>query len=90
MLTGKPPFQAPDVAKLRQRVLSDRVPPVATLVFDCPVWLNAIVEQLLEKDPDARPFSAAAVGMALREAHLRASQGQASCSMRSVDLVHCR
>ena len=75
MLTGKAPFQATDVQKMRQQIATERVPPVATLVFDCPVWLNAIVEQLLEKDPESRPFSAAAVGMALGEAHLRASQG---------------
>jgi hypothetical protein len=36
--------------------------------MDCPVWLDALVGQLLEKDPVRRPHSAEAVGVMLAEA----------------------
>jgi hypothetical protein len=51
------------------------VPGVATQVFDCPVWLSAIVEQMLHRDPMRRPYTAAATAMALNEAQRRASEG---------------
>lgn len=74
-ITGQTPFEWVDKATVVQEVRNKVVPPVATIVFDCPVWLSAIVEQLLQKDPLKRPFSAASTAMALREAHRRASEG---------------
>jgi serine/threonine protein kinase len=74
-MTGQSPFQGTDRTLLLNEIQNRIVPPVATLVFDCPVWLSAIVEQLLNKDPMKRPYSAAATAMALREAHKRASEG---------------
>ncbi len=72
MLTGRRPIEAATVEELRRSVLVNDIPPVATLVFDCPVWLSKIVEQLLSKNPVQRPFTAAAVAMALSEAQKRA------------------
>jgi hypothetical protein len=60
---------------VRQAVLTTEAAPVATIVYDCPVWLSAIIEQLLNKDPLKRPYSAVATAMALREAQKRASSG---------------
>jgi eukaryotic-like serine/threonine-protein kinase len=74
-MTGQSPFPAKDKSTAIQDIKTKVAPPVATIVFDCPVWLSAIVEQLLNKDPLKRPFSAAATAMALREAHRRASEG---------------
>ncbi len=74
-LTGQPPFIATDFAALKQQIGSASVPPVASIVFDCPVWLSSIVEQLLNKDPLKRPYTAAATAMALREAQRRATDG---------------
>jgi hypothetical protein len=75
MLTGTPPFAADSVQSLVQRVAAEVPPSVSSLVLDCPVWLNAIVEQLLAKDPRVRPFSATALQLALKEAQRRQSQG---------------
>lgn len=44
----------------------------ASIVMDCPVWLDKLVMQLLEKDPAARPNNAAAVKLALAEVRKRA------------------
>ncbi len=74
-ITGQPPFVGDDFDSLKQEINNTHVPPVASIVFDCPVWLSSIVEQLLHKDPLRRPFTAAATAMALREAQRRASDG---------------
>ncbi len=52
MLSGSPPFQAPDTRRLEQQILSRR--PVRTLNGACPVHLQAIVAKLLAPDPAAR------------------------------------
>ena len=74
-ITGKSPFEAANVLLMRKAIVETVAPPVATIVFDCPVWLSAIVEQLLSKESVKRPFSANATIMALREAQRRASEG---------------
>lgn len=74
-ITGQSPFQAANAPAMRKSIAESVPPPVATLVFDCPVWLSSIVEQLLSKESVKRPFSANATVMALNEAQRRACQG---------------
>jgi hypothetical protein len=74
-LTGHPPFHGESASSLRHAIMETPVPGVATQVFDCPVWLSAIVEQMLHRDPMRRPYTAAATAMALNEAQRRASEG---------------
>jgi eukaryotic-like serine/threonine-protein kinase len=74
-LTGKSPFEGANPTMMRIAINEQVLAPVATLVFDCPVWLSAIVEQLMNRDSNKRPFSANATAMALREAQRRTSQG---------------
>ncbi|GAB5403108.1 MAG: serine/threonine-protein kinase [Aureliella sp.] len=74
-LTGHPPLDASDPDELCRAIRQDQPPPVSKSVLDCPVWLNAIVEQLLSKDPASRHFSATALQMALKEAQRRQSEG---------------
>lgn len=74
-ITGQPPFEGETPAIVKQAISSANIAPVASIVFDCPVWLSSIVEQLLNKDPLKRPFSAAATTMALHEAQRRATEG---------------
>lgn len=75
MLTGQPPFVAADLAALTYHIRQTPAPSAAAIALDCPVWLNAIVEQCLSKDPTRRPFSTAAYLLALREAERRESEG---------------
>ena len=75
MLTGHLPFSATKVEQLRHAIQAEPPAAVASLVFDCPVFLSAIIEKLLEKNPGDRQYSAAATALALREAEKRASQG---------------
>jgi hypothetical protein len=74
-LTGKTLFVADNVESMKRLIVEQAVPPVSSVVFDCPVWLSAIVEQLLEKNPQKRPFTAAATAMALKAARDNALSG---------------
>src|SRR5205814_492837 len=48
---------------------------LALLLRDCPVWLDTLMAQLLEKDPRKRPESAAEVRVAIEETHHKLSTG---------------
>jgi len=74
-LTGVVPFSGGNAHFMRQAIIETSPESVATLVYDCPVWLSSIVQQLLEKNPGKRPFSAEATAMALRTAQQHAMQG---------------
>ncbi len=74
MLTGNPPFTASE-AELAEVVRTGTPPEVGTIVLDCPVWLSAIVTQLLSKNPADRPYSATALQLAFKEAERRQAEG---------------
>ncbi|HWO25549.1 MAG TPA: serine/threonine-protein kinase [Kofleriaceae bacterium] len=62
LLAGTPPFAAPTLTALADRVLSGHPPPsLATLCPEAPGALRELVERLLRFDPDARPQDAAEV-----------------------------
>jgi len=74
-LTGVVPFSGGNSHFMRQAILETSPEQVASLVYDCPVWLSSIVQQLLDKNPNKRPFSAEAAAMALQTAQQHAMQG---------------
>lgn len=65
MVTGQPPLSAPNYLQVLYRHLTERPRSPKLLRPDLPVGLERLIEQLLEKDPDARPPSAAVVEAAL-------------------------
>lgn len=75
MLVGEPPLPAGDVGELVAKMERESPPSVHSRVLDCPIWLAAIIDQLLAKDPQQRPFGAAAVLLAFKEAERRETQG---------------
>lgn len=75
LLTGTLPFNPESTAQMLFQHLEEPPPRVASLVLDCPVWLDLLVGQLLEKDPLKRPHDAAAVAAALGEARQKAATG---------------
>lgn len=66
LLTGKPPFEAEHPAEVLHKHLKDAPPRLADRMLDCPPELNQLVADLLEKDPEKRPASAADVGLRLQ------------------------
>lgn len=67
LLTGQRPFQAESPAEVFYQHIEQVPPRVSTLALDCPIWLESLVAQLLEKDPARRPLDAQTVGRALQE-----------------------
>lgn len=58
LLAGRPPFLGENFAQIWDQHLRATPPNLSELVPDCPDWLIEIVEQLLQKDPERRPFNA--------------------------------
>ena len=67
MLTGRPPFQAETQAEMLYQHVENDPPRVTATAIDCPIWLESIVTQLMEKDPEDRHFDALAVHTAISE-----------------------
>ncbi|MCC6509869.1 MAG: serine/threonine protein kinase [Pirellulaceae bacterium] len=75
MLVGQPPLIAGNISELMAHMQRTVPASVQSQVLDCPIWLSAIVDQLLAKDPQQRPFGAAAVCLAFKEAERRGIEG---------------
>ncbi|QDU40164.1 Serine/threonine-protein kinase PknB [Maioricimonas rarisocia] len=58
MCTGRSPFRSSSLAEAVKRVTDDSPRPIAEINPELPDWLVQIVEQLLEKNPEARIQSA--------------------------------
>jgi serine/threonine-protein kinase len=67
LLTGKPPFSAESSAEIMFQHLEKPPPRVSSIALDCPIWLDALIGSLLEKEPEKRPRDATAVHQALVE-----------------------
>ncbi len=65
MMVGFTPFVGSTAGEVLQRHLRDPIPHVASLVLDCPLELDQLLYELLSKNSDARPASAADVGSRL-------------------------
>ncbi|MBI4861272.1 MAG: serine/threonine protein kinase [Candidatus Riflebacteria bacterium] len=68
LLTGKKPFRGETLQVLLKSIVQDRAPSVKSMRPDCPAWLAAVVEKLLEKSPAHRYPSARACLAAIRQA----------------------
>jgi eukaryotic-like serine/threonine-protein kinase len=65
VLAGQPPFTGPSLMGLLQAHLTKQPPSLQACCPQLPEELSALVHQLLHKQPEARPQSAAAVAEAL-------------------------
>ncbi|TWT81949.1 Serine/threonine-protein kinase PknB [Planctomycetes bacterium CA13] len=61
MLSGRKPFLGENFAQLFEQHLRQNPPHIRELVPQCPEELDNIIDQLLEKDPENRPFNARTV-----------------------------
>jgi serine/threonine protein kinase len=83
LLTGTPPFAGENAGELLLQHMEKKPLRVTTLVLDCPVWLDMLLGQLLEKDPEKRPRDAATVSRALTEVEVKVAE-QASMATHVV------
>lgn len=72
LLTGKPPYSGPSLEEVVESHLHQAVPDVCALRRDLPTELGDLIAQLLAKEPDHRPVSAAEVASQLAVISARA------------------
>ena len=75
MLTGRLPFDGLTVEDMLEDHVRTEPPRVSTIVMECPVWLDVLVGQLLEKQPSKRPHKARTVILALQETKKKVAEG---------------
>ena len=85
MLTGQRPFDGDTRDQLARAHMTAEPPRLATELADCPIWLDALVRQLLEKNPERRPQYASSVSVALQETAERVGAG-ASASAHAIGM----
>lgn len=76
MLTGRPPFRAPNTLAVLKRVTEDTPRPVQEIIPEVPDWMCEIVSRLHEKDPERRFDSAKQVGYLLEHCINEVEQGR--------------
>jgi serine/threonine-protein kinase len=66
LLCGRTPFVGEAMAEILQQHIRQPPPKISSFVVDCPIELETLIAQLLEKKPEDRPQSAQAVAVRLR------------------------
>jgi eukaryotic-like serine/threonine-protein kinase len=65
LLTGRKPFEADSPLDMFMQHVKGKFERPSRIALDVPIWLDTLVCQLMEKDPERRPYDAAMVGEAL-------------------------
>ncbi len=73
MVSGRPPFRAPNTIAVLKRVCEDTPRPIQEVIPEVPVWMCNIISKLHAKEPEDRFQTAKDVAEVLRQhlAHLR-------------------
>lgn len=66
LLCGRTPFVGQAMAEILQQHIQKPPPKISSFSVDCPVELEELIAQLLQKDPEQRPPTAQAVALRLR------------------------
>lgn len=74
MLTGETPFSGSQQGEVLMAHLQEDPPRVTSLARECPQWLEDLIFNLLEKNPEDRPYDALQVQVALEEGLRNATQ----------------
>jgi serine/threonine-protein kinase len=94
LLTGRRPFEAENTLDMFLAHTEGKFERPSRLVLDIPIWLDTLVCQLLEKDPEKRPLDANTVAKALEDIQEKVaaqrSAGVEVASARRVDLPRGR
>jgi len=80
VLTGETPFVGDNPAEMLMQHLNDDPHNVRDRIPDCPIWLDELIERLLAKDPEERPYDALAVHTELTEIRRRLRESTAEPS----------
>lgn len=83
MLTGRTPFVSETAPEMLFKHLDEEPPSTREYNIEVPIYLDQLIHELLEKDPDDRPFDALAVQVKLEEVKKRIAAG-ASIAQQTV------
>ena len=72
-LTGEVPFPGSTAPEMFMKHLNEKPASVCERNFDCPIWLDRVIQRLLMKDPQERPYDALAVQQLLEDVRTRVS-----------------
>ena len=75
MLAGQPANGCQSIEELVHHQHETDLQPISQIAIDCPIWIDALVHQLMETDPANRPYSAATVLIALKQSREHIEQG---------------
>ena len=67
LVTGKPPYEGRNFARIFDQHLSAEPPSARECVVECPEVLDDLIRSLLSKDPDDRPINARSIQGVLAE-----------------------
>ena len=84
VLTGQTPFVADNPAEMLMQHLNDDPYNVRDKNPECPLALDALIERLLAKNPDDRPYDALAVHTELTEILTKAQSGVSEVSPQAL------
>jgi len=84
VLTGETPFVAENPAEMLMQHLNDDPYNVREKVAECPLALDALIERLLAKNPEDRPYDALAVHTELTEMLNRSEEVFATASPQAL------
>jgi serine/threonine-protein kinase len=90
MLTGHTPFEADTMPDMLMSHLQFEPPRPTSMAPDCPVWLEALILKLLEKEPDDRYYDALAVQTALDDVTKRVAAQQSVAAATGVGAATSR
>jgi serine/threonine-protein kinase len=89
LITGQKPFQAENAMDMFMQHVQGTFERPSRLVPDMPIWLDTLICQLLEKQPDHRPLDAstiyAALGRIQEKVEARLSAGVEAAKRRVID-----
>lgn len=72
-LTGSVPFTGTNAAEIFMKHLQNTPDSVCEHNLDCPIWLDRVIQKMLQKEPSERPYDALAVNALLEDVRERVS-----------------
>ncbi len=88
MMTGRTPFESSSQPELLFKHLEEEPPSVREFNPDCPRPLESLIAELMEKDPNDRPFDALAVQVRLEEVTRKVAEQEAMAKTRAAEAAN--
>ncbi len=84
MMTGRTPFVSETAPEMLFKHLDEDPPSVREYNITVPIYFDELIAELLEKDPNERPFDALAVQVKLDDIKVRIAEGQSIAQQTAV------